>query len=69
VAWRGTVSRPGSSHRASGAKPVEEMVLRPVENRMGELEWRAVDGTTFSTDALAVRCSELLDQWITAQSG
>lgn len=69
VAWRGTVSRPGSSQRASGAKPVEEMVLRPVETRMGDLEWRAGDGATFSTDALAVRCSELLDQWITAESG
>ena len=69
VAWSGTVSRPGSSQRASGAKLIEEIVLRPVENRMGELEWRATDGTTFSTDALATRCGELLDQRIAAGSG
>ena len=69
VAWRGTVSRPGSSNRASGATPVEEMVLRPVESRMGVREWRASDGTSYSTDALAARCTELRDQWITAGSG
>jgi hypothetical protein len=66
VAWRGVVSRPGSSQRASGAKPMEEMVLRPVENRMGDLQWRATEGTMFTTDALAARCTELLEQWIAA---
>jgi hypothetical protein len=69
VAWRGTVSRPGSSQRASGAQLVEEMVLRPVENRMGDLQWRATDGTMYTTDTLATRCTELLDQWISASPG
>lgn len=66
VVWRGVVSRPGSSQRSSGAKPMEEMVLRPVENRMGDLQWRSTDGTMFTTDALAARCSEQLEQWIVA---
>jgi hypothetical protein len=68
VAWSGTVSRPGSSHRASGAKLVEELVVRPVENRLGGIAWRTADGTTFTTDALAARCAELLEQWTTPQS-
>jgi hypothetical protein len=45
---------------------MEEMVLRPVENRMGDLQWRATEGTMFTTDALAARCTELLEQWIAA---
>src|SRR5262245_60793595 len=65
VAWRGTVSRPGSSRRASGAQVVEEMVLRPGESRMGAMEWRAADGTTYSTDALAAHCETLLERWTT----
>jgi hypothetical protein len=63
VAWRGTVSHPGSSRRTSGAELVEEMVLRPGESRMGELEWRAADGTTWSTDVLAAHCAALLEGW------
>ena len=62
VAWSGTVSRPGSSQRASGANVVEEMVLRP-ESRMGEAVWRAADGPTFTTDALAAKVETLLEQW------
>ena len=63
VAWRGTVSRPGSSQRASGAQVEEQMVLRPADSPMGGLVWRAKDGTTFSTDSLAAHCATLLERW------
>ena len=63
VAWRGTVSRPGSSQRASGAKVEEQMVLRPADSPMGGMVWRAADGTTFSTDSLAAHCATLLERW------
>jgi hypothetical protein len=66
VAWKGTVSRPGSSQRASGATLVEELVLRPVEGRFGGLAWRVLDGATYSTDVLAARCNTLLEQWVKA---
>ena len=66
MAWRGTVSRPGSSQRASGATVIEELVLRPVENRMGSLLWRSTDGTTYTTDALVAHASEMLDRRRTA---
>jgi hypothetical protein len=63
VAWRGKVSRPGSSaERSEGAELIEELVLRPVENRGGGMVWRAVDGTMYSTDALVAHCLELLEQ-------
>ena len=65
VLWRGTVSHPGSSKRTAGAQVVEEMVLRPVEARMGGLEWREARGTAYSTDALAARCTTLLERWTT----
>ena len=63
VAWRGTVSRPGSSRRASGAQVEKEMVLRPADSPTGGLVWRAADGTTFSTDSLAAHCAKLLERW------
>ena len=63
VAWRGTVSRPGSSKRASGAQVEEEMVLRPAESSRGGTVWRAADGTTFTTDSLAAHCETLLERW------
>ena len=63
VAWRGTVSRPGSSQRASGAQVEEQMVLRPADSPMGGMVWRAKDGTTFSTDSLAAHCATLLERW------
>src|SRR5215207_1937369 len=69
MAWRGTVSRPGSSQRASGASVVEELVLRPVENRMGSLLWRAVDGTTYTTDALVAHATEMLERRTKAAAG
>lgn len=63
VLWRGTVSRPGSSQRASGAQVMEEMVLRPGESPMGGMVWRTADGKTLSTDALAAHCATLLERW------
>jgi len=62
VGWRGTVSHPGSSLRRSGAQLVEELVLRPLETRAGVIGWRAMDGTTYSTEALAAHCATLLEQ-------
>lgn len=63
VAWRGTVSRPGSSRRASGAQVEEEIVLRPVDSPTGGMVWRSANGTTFSTDSLAAHCAKLLERW------
>jgi hypothetical protein len=64
VAWRGMVSHPGSSRRTSGAQVVEQMVLRPGEDRTGGMVWRVEDGTTYTTDALADHCARLLERWI-----
>ena len=63
MGWRGTVSRPGSSLRASGAQVVDELVLRPVEKQTGGLLWRATDGTTYTTDRLVAHCTEMLARW------
>jgi len=62
VAWRGTVTRPGSSERSEGAKLIEELVLRPVESRAGGLVWRTEDGTVFTTQSLVAHCLEWFDQ-------
>lgn len=64
MTWRGTVSRPGSSQRATGAQLVNELVLRPVESRMGDVVWRSTDGATYSTDTVVKHCTDLLEQWI-----
>jgi hypothetical protein len=69
VAWRGTVSRPGSSQRASGAQVEEQMVLRPADSPVGGLVWRATDGTSFSTDSLAAHCTTLLERWTKGSDG
>ncbi len=66
VRWRGTVSHPGSSKRTAGAVAQEEMVLRPIDSRGGEMEWRATDGTAYSTDALAGHCAALLERGTSA---
>ena len=63
VAWRGTVSRPGSSQRASGAQVEEQIVLRPGDSPRGGMVWRTTDGTSFSTDSLAAHCETLLERW------
>jgi hypothetical protein len=66
VAWRGTLSRPGSADRSEGAVVVKELVLRPIEGVPGEKGaqtwiWRAQDGTTLDGDALAAHCVALLE--------
>jgi hypothetical protein len=66
VAWRGVVSRPGSSQRAAGATIVEELVLRPGERGMQGLNWRSTDGTNYSTDSLVEHCLALLQQFTDA---
>lgn len=63
VRWSGTVSHPGSSKRTEGALAEKEIVLRPVTGAMGEVQWRATDGTSYSTEALAVHCAALLEHW------
>jgi hypothetical protein len=62
VRWRGVVSHPGSSKRTAGAQAEEEMALRPID-KTGEMQWRATDGTTFSTEALAMHCAAMLERW------
>ena len=62
VAWQGTVSRPGSSERSGGAKVIEELVLRPAENRSGSIVWRVDDGTVFTTESLVAHCLEWFDK-------
>lgn len=62
VAWRGTVSRPGSAQRVGGAVVVGELALHPVEGVAGQWIWRATDGTTYDTDALAAHCLALLQE-------
>src|SRR6185503_18568730 len=61
VAWRGTVSRPGSSERSAGAEVIEQLVLRPLDRGDG-MVWRAEDGTMYTTESLVAHCLELLDE-------
>lgn len=68
VAWRGTVSRPGSSERSEGAELIEELVLRPVENRDGIVVWHAADGTVYTTNSLVAHCLDLLAPWTASAS-
>jgi hypothetical protein len=60
VVWRGVVSRRGAPRRPDGATVVGELVLRPVERPPEDCVWRAADGTTYDTAALAARCLALL---------
>lgn len=62
VVWRGVVSRRGSPPRREGATIVGELALRPVEDPSGAFVWRAADGQTYDTDALASKCLALLDE-------
>jgi hypothetical protein len=66
VVWRGVVSRRGAPRRPEGASITAELVLRPLEHPTTESLWRAVDGTTFTTEALAAHCLALLEQQIAA---
>jgi hypothetical protein len=64
VVWRGIVSRRGSPKRAEGATVMKELVLRPVERPRDECVWRAADGSTYDTEALAAQCLTLLEEQI-----
>jgi hypothetical protein len=62
VVWRGVVSRRGAPPRREGATIVGELALRPVEDSPGVFVWRAPDGETYDTDALAAKCLALLEE-------
>jgi hypothetical protein len=62
VVWRGVVSRRGAPPRREGATIVGELALRPVEDSPGVFVWRAPDGETYDTDALAAKCLALLQE-------
>ena len=62
VVWRGVVSRRGSPPRREGATIVGGLTLRPIEDPSGLFVWRAADGHTYDTDALAAKCLALLDE-------
>jgi hypothetical protein len=62
VVWRGVVSRRGAPPRREGATIVGELALRPVEDSPGVFVWRAPDGETYDTDALATKCLALLQE-------
>jgi hypothetical protein len=66
VVWRGTVSRRGSPRRPEGATVSGELVLRPIERPSDNCVWRAADGTTYDTAALAARCLALLAEQMAA---
>lgn len=61
VVWRGFVLRRGSLRRPEGAVVVQELVLRPIERPLDGIAWRATDGTTYDTGALAAHCLALLE--------
>ena len=65
IAWRGQVSRPGSSQRAGGAVSESQMVLQPVEVTGSAWQWRLTDGTTLDSNSLAARCNALLAERMT----
>lgn len=67
VVWRGVVSRRGAPPRREGATITGELVLRPVESSSGGFVWRAADGKTYDTDALAAKCLSLLEERMAAE--
>lgn len=70
IAWRGTVSLPGSASRsASGAVAVRELQLVPFADEVGGWAWRAADGTVYETDRLTTYCLELLEAESAADAG
>ena len=63
IAWRGTVSLPGSAQRAHEAEPLETLLLHPVAIPAGGYQWQGLDGRPgLGTDALAVHCRALLEE-------
>jgi hypothetical protein len=61
VAWRGVVSRPGSTHRAEGAAATRELIFRPADRAPDAWDWRGQDGTTYDSDSLVSLCFALLE--------
>jgi hypothetical protein len=61
VLWRGTVARRGVAVPAVNAVVGGELVLHPVVGSDGEPLWKAKDGRTFDSEALAAHCFALLD--------
>lgn len=68
VAWRGTVSRPGSATRVGGATVAHERVLRPVESAPAVWAWRGDDGAVQTSEALAADCVALLERQSAAEA-
>jgi hypothetical protein len=62
VVWKGVVSRRGVPRSPQGATVTKELVLRPMERPTDDFVWRATDGATYDTDALAAHCLALLEQ-------
>ena len=63
--WKGIVSRRGAPKRPEGATIIKELVLRPIE-RATDAAWRAPNGATYDTAALAAHCLALLEEQIRA---
>lgn len=68
VVWRGTVARRGAPPSRERAVVTGELVLRPVEQPSDTSVWRAADGTTYDTEALAARCLALLEEQIVSEA-
>lgn len=66
VVWRGVVSRRGSAARPEGAVVTGELVLFPFERARDDCAWRAADGKTYDSHALAAHCLSLLAEQIEA---
>lgn len=64
IAWRGTVSLPGSANRTPAeAVPLGQVLLHPIEADAGEWEWQeTATDRVFATPALATYCREMLEQ-------
>lgn len=61
VLWRGVVTRRGVARPAKGAVVASELVFHPVDGGSDALVWKAADGRTFDSEALAAYCLTLLD--------
>lgn len=63
--WDGVVSRRGAPQRREGARVVRELTLYPL-HPSDEAVWRADDGATYDTVALAAACLAMLEERIGA---
>lgn len=64
IVWNGIVSRRGSPRRPDGATVVKELVLKPIDGPTDECLWKATNGKSFDTAALASKCLALLEEQI-----